>query len=124
MNRLADLEALAALTGAAFDAAQGRMAVLRRRESELRQRLAAIDPASSGYRSGGVADPACRAEADLLWQRWADGRRRALTAELARLLSEIADAEEELRPAFGRREAARQLCKDGREALRRRDHMS
>lgn len=109
-------EILLRLTEAAFEAARGRLSRLRAREAELTRAIAALDRPGS---APDEVDPARRAGADLLWEAWADGRRRALTAELARLRVEIEAAALALRPAFGRREAAHRMFEEARKAKAR-----
>ncbi|PYE84586.1 hypothetical protein [Pseudoroseicyclus aestuarii] len=110
MSRADDLAALRRLTGAVFDAAQGRMAALRRRDAEIGQ---ALETLSEQLRERALEvradDLAHRAGADQRWQHWIDTRRTSLNMERARLRAEIAGQETELRKAFGRREAAKDL---------------
>ncbi len=120
MTRRDDFAGLVRLTAAAFDAAQARLAGLRRREAELREMMAALESdRRRGPRSESELDPARRAGADLLWQRWVDGRQTALNLEMARHRAVIAQAREDLKPVFGRREAARRLFEADRAARRR-----
>lgn len=102
-----DPELILRLCEAGYDKARGRLGALRAREAELKAAVDALEPRGTSP-EGGI-DPARRAGADLKWQGWADARRRVLFAEMARLRVEIAAAIEDLRPAFGRREAARRM---------------
>ncbi|WP_432255224.1 hypothetical protein [Limimaricola sp. AA108-03] len=115
--RRGDPELLLRLTEAVFDAKRGRLVTLRAEEEALHRTIRGLERPLRA--PGPEIDPARRAGADLLWQGWADTRRRALLAELARLRVEIDKAIEELRPAFGRREAARRMVENARQARAR-----
>jgi hypothetical protein len=100
----AALAGLMQLAAARRTADEARLADLRRRERELCERLAALDrPAGSAAPAG--EDLLQRAAQDLKWRLWAEGRRRAIAADLSRLRAEIEDATELLRQSFGRAEA-------------------
>jgi hypothetical protein len=105
-----DLASMANLTAAAYMAAQARMATLKSKEAALRQTLADLS-ASRRYDSGDVplSDPARRAGADLLWQRWVDSRRTTLNLELVNVLVAQAQAKVVLAKTFGRNEAIKGL---------------
>ena len=105
------LSALTAVTELKLQAARARLAEVATREAALRDNLAQLEqtrrnPADLLDRT---PDPATIAGADLRWQRWADQRRAAITAELARVLAEKAQATRALARAFGRDAAARGL---------------
>ncbi len=106
-----DLAALTRLAGAASDAAQARMATLRREEAELRRQIAALEEARRIRAAGAHAtDLTLRAGVDLRWEGWIDRRTIALTTELARLRARIEIAREELARALGRHTAAEALA--------------
>ena len=104
-----DAAALVRIVSAAYAASQARLGALVRREAELRETLAELQGAR--VRSGGDdgSDPARRAGADLLWQRWVDGRRDMLNRELAQVLAGQARARAALARDFGRDQAIRGL---------------
>ena len=101
--------AIAALTEAAFAASQARMGALKRREAELRDKIDALGASSRSASQEDGLDPAARAGADLLWQRWVEGRRSKLNVELANTLVAQAQAKDKLAKDFGRHEAAKDL---------------
>jgi len=105
-----ELAGLARLADAAFGAEQARMGALRRRESDIRGTIAALD-AQRKARAASLsdADPALMAGADMLWHGWIDSRRSALNLELARNLADQAAARAALRRAFGRKQASEEL---------------
>lgn len=109
--RAHDLAALSRLAGAASDAAEARMAALRREEVELRHQIAALDEARRTRAAQARAtDVTLRAGVDLRWEDWIDRRASALSAELARLRAQIEIAREELARAMGRRIATEALA--------------
>lgn len=107
------LAALARLADAGFAARQARLGALRTQEAALRGKLAALDAGRSARAQtlGGAGDAALRAGADLLWQGWVDGRRRALNIELSRNLALQEIARAQLAQAFGRMQASRELLR-------------
>ncbi|SMY08228.1 hypothetical protein [Flavimaricola marinus] len=118
-NKARDLASLAGLTAAAYTAAQARMGALKRKETELREKLDAL--AASRQHDAGEAvfsDPARRAGADLLWQRWVDTRRSALNKELVNNLVAQTRAKTLLTKEFGRHEAIKGLREQASEKAR------
>jgi len=113
----ARLGRLAQITGARLAAAQARLARARRREQELSRALADL---SAEAHPAMPDSPAARAGADLLWQRWAEARRRDIHLELARCRAD----EEGLRAALARANAQDRavldLARKKRQQLRQR----
>ena len=113
-----DLAGLTRVVGAACDAAESRLARLRREETELRRQIANLEAARRARAAEALAtDIALRAGMDLRWERWIDSRASALSAELARLLARIEIAREDLSRSFGRRMAAEDLAEQARSAV-------
>ncbi len=109
-GRTGSLGALLPLAGVLADAAEARLAALRREEADLRGRLAALEAARRDRAGRALApDLALRAGADLRWEAWVGGRSAEMTAELARLLARIEGAKAELRREAGRRAAVEDL---------------
>lgn len=104
-----EISALVGLTEAAFVAAQARMAALKRREQELRSMLDELQASRTAKSVAGSSDPATRAGADILWQRWVDSRRSALNMELAQNLGAQAYSRAGLVRDFGRHEATKKI---------------
>lgn len=112
MTRPGDLEAIARVAGAAFAAAEARMAALRAEEARLTRQIADLDGARRDRAARATAeDAALRAGADLRWDRWVETRRRALFSELARLRARIEDARVALARDFGRKSVAEDLTR-------------
>ncbi len=107
-----DLAALVRVSGAACDAAEARLAALRREEAELRAQIATLEAARRERAAEARAtDVSVRAGVDLRWEGWIDRRASVLTAELARLRARIEMARDELALAFGRHTATETLAK-------------
>jgi flagellar biosynthesis chaperone FliJ len=105
-----DLAALVRVSGAISDAAEARLATLRREETDLRDQIAALEAARQARATEARAtDLTVRAGVDLRWEGWIDRRASALAAELARLRARIEIARDELAQAFGRRTATEAL---------------
>ncbi len=118
-----DLAPLVRLAGVACDAAEARLAALRREELELRRQIAALETARRTRAAEAQAtDLALRAGADLRWEGWIDRRASALGAELARVLARIEMARDELAQAFGRRSATQALLDQARASAMARRH--
>lgn len=116
-----ELEGLAHVAGAGCDAAEARLARLRREEAELRGQIAALEAARRARAAEALAtDVALRAGVDLRWEGWIDRRAAALVSELARLMAQVEMARDELSRAFGRRMAADALLGQARDAAARR----
>ena len=84
-------------------------------EVALQEELARLDEMTA-TRSAEIGqsdsfDPACRASADLHWQKWLAARRRDLMLERTRLRAKIETHKAEIARAFGRKEVARRLVK-------------
>ncbi|MEJ8562622.1 hypothetical protein QTO30_16270 [Yoonia sp. GPGPB17] len=101
------------LTHLRLQADQARLAVVLRKETELRQTLQDLAQKRrqrlSAPQNGG--DAASVAGADLNWQLWIDQRHTTITADLARTLAEKVELTAMLRRSFGRDQAARQVHK-------------
>lgn len=119
MTRAARLDRLAGVTAARLAASRARLSGIRRREAELAR---ALDDLSVPGRPGDdPASPASRAGADLLWQRWAEARRREIHMELARLRAAGEGLRAELARAHGQDRAVSELAaRARREALHER----
>lgn len=104
------LTSMVGLTAAAYTAAQARMGALKRQEADLRDKLAALTASRQhDPDEGQLTDPARKAGADLLWQRWVDKRRTALNRELVNNLVSQNHAKVALAKDFGRNEAIKGL---------------
>lgn len=115
--RPGEIAGLVHLTGAACDAAEARLAALRREESELRHQIASLDEARRARAAEARAtDLTVRAGVDLRWEGWIDRRASSLQAELARLRARIEISRDELARAFGRRSATEALAGQVRDA--------
>lgn len=113
------MRGLSQLTSAAFEASQFKMGALVRHEAELREMIASLEKARQHAPDDAqLTDPARRAGADLLWQRWVDTRRSSLNMELVNNLVAQAHAKTALAKDFGRNEAVRGL-KERQEILAR-----
>ncbi|MGZ9812548.1 hypothetical protein ACXN5S_18960 [Pseudoroseicyclus sp. H15] len=111
MSRTAQMAALAELAQARFRAEQGKLAAVRRRQSEIEAQLAELAKARAGRAALALDDPATRAGADLKWHRWIDTRLTALNIELARLRAEEAAERSRLARIFGQSVATDKLHK-------------
>ncbi len=110
---------LVKLTGAIFEVAQAKMAGHRRRETQLRARLAELEQPQAGYSDlSDLSDPASRAGADALWQHWINCRRTELNLELAQTLVQIDGARRVLAAAHGRHQATEEIARREDAALR------
>jgi len=113
-----DLANLTRVAGAACDAAESRLARLRREEAELRRQIATLEAARRARVAEALAtDVALRAGVDLRWEGWIDSRASALSTELARLMACIEIAREDLSRSFGRRMAAEDLAHRARSVV-------
>jgi hypothetical protein len=110
-----DLAGLVRIAGAACDAAEAKLARLRREEAELRRQIAALEAARQARAAEALAtDVALRAGVDLRWEGWIDRRAAGLATDLARLMACIEIARDELSHAFGRRTATEALAEQAR----------
>lgn len=113
--RPGDLAGLARLAGAASEAAEGRLAALRREEAGLRRRIADLEECRRCRAAGARAtDVSLRAGVDLRWEGWVDRRTGAMAEELARLRARIEVARDDLARALGRRTATDALLNQAR----------
>jgi hypothetical protein len=110
---------LVRLTTISFEVAQSRMAELRRRETQLRIKLAGLEkPPGCPTVFSDKSDPASRAGADALWQSWINSRRTELNNELARTLVQIDVARRTLAAAHGRHQATEEVARLANTAFR------
>lgn len=117
--RAAELSQLARVLATARDAAEARLAALRREEGELRRQIGALEAARRRRAAEARAtDVTLRAGVDLRWEGWVESRGAALSAELVRLLARIEVAREDVARAFGRHGAAEALLAEVRTAAR------
>jgi hypothetical protein len=108
MTRAAQLARLSRVTAVRLAASQAQLAEIRRREATLARALA--DLSASGLSGDDPTSPAARAGADLLWQRWAEARRREIHMELARLRAAGEDLRADLVRAHGQDRAVSDLA--------------
>lgn len=116
---LTKLKALWDLSHAAFEAQQAKLGALMQQRDGLATQLAALDEAARRRHETagrGGDDPALRAGADMLWQRWIEGRKIAINEARARLEVEIEQMRAETARDFGRSQVARHLHDDARAA--------
>ena len=101
---------LLTVTEAVYQREHQKLRPLLQKEAEILKQLARLDgqlievkedsTRSEGYRVSG---------ADLLWHGWEATTRRQLNAELARIRAQKLSAMDDLRRAFGRKQAVSQL---------------
>lgn len=119
---MTDRKALAdivAVTAARYAACEARMAALRAEATRLSGQIADLDAAQrSRLMQVTAEDAALRAGADLRWERWAEQRRAALLAALARQRALIEDERAVLARALGRKTVAEALEEQAQRARR------
>ena len=116
------LAALSRVADAAWAMEQAKMAALAAEETALRRKLDSLDQSRRARASDLSAGPdaARLAGMDPLWERWVDGRRSALAAELARLKARQEEARLRFGRAYGRKETVAKLHQRLRDEVRAR----
>ncbi len=103
---------LSTFAEAVFQREHQKLRPLLRREAQLLQQLARLDSQLAEVKStSSQSDGYQVTGADLLWHGWESVARRNLNTELARLRSQKLTAMEELRGAFGRKQAVADLSR-------------
>lgn len=105
MNRekLADLERA---TDAVFQKHHQALRPVLEAEARLQQQLSALDRQVTQVRSDSAETDGYRVTGtDILWNGWESATRRLLNTELARVRARKLDAMEQLKTAFGRKQA-------------------
>lgn len=123
---MSELDHLAEVSEARFMDAYRRIRPLLEEEARLVGALSRLDTQEKEARST-LADTASLQlmGAGMLWQGWVARSRKQLLIELAQLRARKLDAMEEVRQAFGRREAVRHLADRARadSAQAKRKHL-
>ncbi len=102
-DKLADL---VAATAAAYDREHQKLRPVLEQEAQFQNRLSQLDAQSAQVRSdASQADGYRIAGADVVWHKWESSMRRHLNTELARVRSQKLAMMDELRTAFGRKQA-------------------
>lgn len=109
-SRQGELVKLERVLEAAFQVEQMQMAELTSRIDLIRDRLTALRQSSARTPKSEI-DPAQRVGADILWESWADSRRRDLNSKLALLRQEKELRHEKLVRAFGKLQAVREMSR-------------
>ena len=108
-NRLSEL---AAVTVAVYQREYRQLRPLLQQEAGLRAQLARLDLQVAEVRSEGAkADGYNVTGGDMLWHSWESATRRNLNIELARARAQKLAALDNLRTAFGRKQAVETLVK-------------
>lgn len=106
MSDVRNLGDLKHLTEAQMMAAQSKMANLQAREKGLRDNLSGL---VVQRRQAAICttldDAATAAGANMRWQKWADAKRAVINMELAAVLGQKANAQANLKRAFGKDQA-------------------
>lgn len=105
MNQKEQVQRLRALTGLILDMRLSDLRAAARAKQESLDRLAALHaPQATDL------PPIAAAQADILYQRWAEQRRAEINLILARQTAEVLEARAMARRAFGQTEALRGLA--------------
>lgn len=99
------LKALERVTDAAYAAARLELKSKADARQAIADQLAQLDADRARAIQGQATDPAMRAGADLLWQRWADEQRRSLNRQLAQARAAENRARANAARTFGRHQA-------------------
>ncbi|WP_264211884.1 hypothetical protein [Leisingera thetidis] len=100
------LDQMAAVTAALYMQEHARIQPVLAREAELRGQLAKLNTQVQAAREQAGGDHAMKAVgADLLWQGWHTRARRQLNLELAQATAQKLRMMDQLRKAFGRKQA-------------------
>ncbi|EEX08831.1 conserved hypothetical protein [Ruegeria lacuscaerulensis ITI-1157] len=111
---------LAAVTEAAFHKEYQVLRPVLEREAQIQDQLSRLDAQLKQVQSSASVTESYRiAGADVLWHQWEAATRRALNTELARVRSQKLAMMEDLRLAFGRRQAVEALARKQRCEKRR-----
>lgn len=124
MKDAAELDDLARITAALWQAEEARLQRIARAEAALRGDLQRLDVQrrSATRLPAETLTDARRIGADMLWQGWAGQRRAELQTRLAQMLAKKEPALRALRRAHGRQEAAARLLAEA-EARSRADRL-
>ncbi len=116
-DRMADLSTV---TEAVYQREYQKLRPLLQQEARLLQQLTRLDAQLAEVKSGSAQADGYRVTgADLLWHGWESATRRHLNSELARLRSQKILAMENLRAAFGRKQAVAELSRRQQDRKRR-----
>ncbi|MEX0308308.1 MAG: hypothetical protein AB3N12_13065 [Ruegeria sp.] len=117
-DRMSDLSTVAE---AVFQREHQKLRPLLQREAQLLQQLARLDTQLAEVKSAITPEDGYHVTgADVLWNSWEATTRRSLNTELARLRSQKLAAMDNLREAFGRKQAIADLSLHLQERRRRR----
>lgn len=115
MTKQKQLNELVALTEMVFAARSREVQKLSRQQVDLRENLADLRRQAEGVEAEFAQDIVLRmTRTDILWQIWVGRQKSALNAELARVSVEKERRMQGMRLAFGKKDAAARLAKDGR----------
>lgn len=112
---------LADLTQLRFAATEAKLSGILQREKALRAQLAMLheDRHASAQAERVATEPAFRAGADIRWHQWIEHRRAVLNQELAQTLAHRERQLKQVREAFGKNEAVKELVRRHRIATLR-----
>lgn len=101
---------LAAVTDAAFQREYQKLRPLLKAEAHIQKQLSNLDAQVAEVRAGSSDTDGYRATGtDVLWGSWESATRRQLNMELTRIRSQKITAMEELKLAFGKKQAVASL---------------
>ena len=110
-NRIREL---ATVADAVFQREHQKLRPLLQREAQLLRQLTRLDSQLAEVKSSSAQAVGYQVTGvDLLWRGWESASRRNLNIELARLRSQKLEAMENLRDAFGRKQAIAELDRPG-----------
>ena len=116
----ASFSELEKITEAAFQKEYNALRPLLEAEARVQQQLARLDMQVSEARENSAStDGYLVTGTDILWNGWEASSRRRLNLELARLRAQKLSAMQNLRTAFGRKEAVANLSAAQKAALKR-----
>lgn len=116
-NRMTDL---LTVTEATYQREYQKLRPLLQHQAKLLQQLALLDRQLAEVKSLGADTHGYRVTGtDLAWHSWESATRRQLNTELARLRSQKLAAMDDLRQAFGRKQAVTELSQRLQQSKRR-----
>lgn len=104
---------LASVTSAVFETEFLKLRPILEEEARIHNQISDLNAQMSQVRSDAIdADGYRIAGADILWHSWESSTRRQLNVKLARVKSRKLAMMDDLRAAFGRKQAVESLCRD------------